>query len=618
MKTQNIVLLSILLTLLAACSSSYDAPIVPEPEIPSGPIELGVLISMGDAADDGYGTMSRSGYAAPATGDYEPGAGYENYIDIAAGDFALYIFSLDNKLISRADITALLPAAPGTLQSSKKYMCRFRLDNPKLVINSDTRLAAFKLVMLANWQAWPLADSSWGNYPVLSADSHIDDLYADIAATRTYAGPIGPAITAETRIPLFGVGSYSGITLSSSPDNPTQLLESMHLLRAFAKIEVRPAEESSVAIETVTLTRANALFKTLPSAVYDRDGYIPGWPTDYVSHVSVPYNAGVLTDLLFPKVTDRDCWVIYVPEYDNLIAPDLKSQIKVTYKDGNSFLVDFKNYGSLSGLENDEGFNIRRNNWYVYELNRTQHDVTVELDVQPYALCEVEAGLGLLTDELGDLKVYMEEDPDNPGKLKLPDTFQKYLDTYKKTLPTILDDKEPPTLLEYHDKLGDYYAIHRTGDGTMKNAEIWLKDCDGARVLSNFSAQNTNDPDCSTRAVREYITLTDSIDYNKDKDGDRRMQHNTDHSSLIYDTKDGLLFKTYPDKKRYQVESWDRDAKTFYVRATNETGTLYVFTEYGPDGKETGNVKYIDIATGKLVKEKYKDATGKVVEIVYN
>lgn len=585
MKTQNIVLLSILLTLLAACSSSYDAPIVPEPEIPSGPIELGVLISMGDAADDGYGTMSRSGYAAPATGDYEPGAGYENYIDIAAGDFALYIFSLDNKLISRADITALLPAAPGTLQSSKKYMCRFRLDNPKLVINSDTRLAAFKLVMLANWQAWPLADSSWGNYPVLSADSHIDDLYADIAATRTYAGPIGPAITAETRIPLFGVGSYSGITLSSSPDNPTQLLESMHLLRAFAKIEVRPAEESSVAIETVTLTRANALFKTLPSAVYDRDGYITGWPTDYVSHVSVPDNAGVLADLLFPKVTDRDCWVIYVPEYDNLTDPDLKSQIKVTYKDGNSFLVDFKNYGSLSGLANDEGFNIRRNNWYVYELNRVSQYVNVELDVQPYALCEVEAGLGLLTDELGDLKVYMEKNPD--GSLKLPDTFQAYLDTYGKTLPTFT----------YHDELGDYYAIHRTGDGTMKSAEIWLKDRDGAQVLSDFSAQDANDQNCSTREVREYITLTDFYNYYKDKDGDRRMQHNTDHSSLIYRAKDGLLFKTYigeaPNKVTvyYEVESWDEKEGTFYIRTTDKN----IFIQYGKDGKPK---KKINIETG--------------------
>lgn len=619
MKTLNKVILPILLVLLAACSKSYDmpdditdAPIAAEPGLPSGPIELGVLISVDDAtADNGYG-RTRGGFAAPANGDYHPGTGFEDFIDIASGDFALYIFSLDNKLISHAGITSFLPAEPGTLQSSKKYVCRFRLDNPEdIVVDMTTRKASFKLVMLANWRAWSLTTGAWGDYPALSAGEDIDALYNDAASTRAYTGSVGPAITKETRIPLFGIGSYENIDLSTSPDIPTDLSETIHLLRAFAKVEVRPAEGSLVDIKTVTLTRANTLFKALPSEVYDRGGYITGsHATDYVSHVSVPGTTEVLTNLTFPKTTNEDnedSWIIYVPEYDNLTNPDTKSQIEVTYTDNASFLVDFKNYGTLTGIAKDKGFDIRRNNWYVYELKRLSETVSVELDVQPYASCEVSPGLGLLTDELGDLMIYMEEDPKNPGSLKLPDIFKEYLKLYNKELPKAKTEGDTEgEELKYYSKLGDYYAIHRTNDGTMKNAEIWLKDRDGDRVMTNFSDKNANDEYCSTRMVWEYISLIQQNEYHKDTDGDRRMQHNTNHSSLIYSPEKGLLFKIKDangEKHYYEVESWDSNTGIFYVRGENQTHTEYVFTEYDNSGKPTGVKRRVNKTTGEEIIE---------------
>ena len=185
----KVILPILMLLLAAACSSdplagpdSAPAPVLPV--CPEGPVEFGMLISLGDnGAERSYGDMP-AGRATPSDGDYDPGAGYENFIDISAGDFALYIFSAGDasasapRLIARAEITGLVPADGGTAESAKRYMCRFRVDDPMLLFDKATAKASFRLVMLANWHAWTLASGRWADYPVLAAGATLDELYA--------------------------------------------------------------------------------------------------------------------------------------------------------------------------------------------------------------------------------------------------------------------------------------------------------------------------------------------------------------------------------------------------------------------------------------------------------
>lgn len=598
------VILPILLLLAAACSSDSisgpDSAPVP-PACPEGPVEFGMLISLGD--NDGersYGDMP-SGRATPTDGDYDPGAGYENFIDISAGDFALYIFTSDDasaaapSLIARAEITGLVPADGGTSESPKRYLCRFRVDDAKLLFDTTDK-ASFRLVMLANWHAWTLASGQWADYPVLAAGATVDDLYRAVGSTRSFPkSAVGPELKRDTRVPLFGIHQYSEVELMAN--GLTDLKETLHLLRAFAKIEVYDGPDTKRYIESVTLTRCNSLFKCMPSRVYDKGDYVTGsHTTDYVDHVSIPGDDAdadgaavpdVFTDIPFFKHTDsisrKGSWIIYVPEYDNTSASATKAQIKVTYTDKCSFVLDFKNYGQLATPEKDAPFDISRNNWYIYSLNRREHDIKIELHVQPYAECKVEPGLGLLADEMGDLMVYMVFDEES-GEWVFPDTFQEYIEKYEKELPTAENSNKQ---LVYMREMGDYYAIHRGTDGTMKGSEIWLKDRDGDRVLTNFAPKDDNSDDCSTRKVIAYIGPHQEVCH-KDRDGDIRCQHNHNHSSVIYDDEKGLCFKDVYGK-RYPVESWDETTGIFYVRAESADGTKYIFIEYDRTGKETGN-----------------------------
>ncbi len=676
-----------MLPFMAACSSD---PILPEPDapaaptIPDGPIELGFVISLGDdtpaSPRSGY-TSSRSSlsdpsdlsdassFASPASpansragsgsfrpsrapstpeGGYDPGSGYENFIDIDARDFALYIFTSgtttdteatpagsDSRLVARAEITELTPISPDANGSAKRYTCKFRLENPAAIFDATGR-ASFRLVMLANWRAWA-APAPDGSAPILAADypadlpvstpgvpgsgATIDDLYAATASTRAYPDPVGPSITRDTRIPLFGVQAYTSVNLVAN--GLTDLPSTLHLLRAFAKIEVAAAPShgyESEKIKSVTLRYCHTTFSAMPSRVYDRAHYVRDSHTlDYVDHVSIPHSVAGGFELPLqhtptPHFTanpslDTDgngSWIIYVPEYDNTSSDATSNWLDVTFGDNKTYKVYFKNYGQLAGVEKDQPFDLRRNNWYIYTLRRRDLELDVEIDVQPYASASMEVGVGLLVDEMGDLMIYMEEDPAT-GELRLPSYFEEYLKlkgdrwTAFQALPAI------------HDEMGDYYAIHRGSDGSMENAEIWLKDRDGAQVLSDFDGKERWD----TRHVKRYEGLS-TFDYIKDRDGERQQQLHSDHSSIIYDTDYGLLYKLYtPDGsiKRFKIESWEgswswdktKDEAVhvpgaFYVDIGEETDQdgkqYYLFRKFDKDGNQTRTVVRVDKETG--------------------
>lgn len=414
----KLILPLLLLPILAACSSDPalvepDAPAAPS--IPDGPIELGLVISLGDDNSAAPRLPSR----APA-GDYHPGSGAENFIDIAARDFALYIFTAgtsadspgrpagsDARLVSRAEITELTPL-DGDYNSSKTYTCRFRLDNPAAIFGADGR-ASFRLVMLANWRAWTLPSGTWADYPILPEGASIDDLYAAAQSTRAYTpdSPVGPTITRDTRIPLFGVQAYTSVDLLAN--GLTDLTETLHLLRAFAKIEVYDGPETQKSIESVALTRSNTLFKALPSCIYDRRDYVTGsYVTDYVDHVSIPGDAYdspsatpslVINDIPFFRYpqgnSGKGSWIIYVPEFDNTSASAVPSRIRVTFAEDSPDAENYVEFKYYNGPNKDKVFDISRNNWYIYEVTRRNLDVKVTVVVMPYTSVALDPDYGL-------------------------------------------------------------------------------------------------------------------------------------------------------------------------------------------------------------------------------
>lgn len=406
-----------LASLLAACllavalgSCSDDSPAGdPVPGVDAQPeYVLGLYVETGDNVEG----SSR----APYNGTYDRGAAYENYIDIAGGDFRVALFTADKDdpkadngtLICVAENPDIVPVESGI--GSKRYLLNFRIpvEDHDLIHGRSIRL-----VMLANW----------GNYPDLSADGlTLAGLY-DSAATCaiTYSNSEtgtnfrrypGYPLTVADKIPLFGVCQYDDVELQL--EWATMLSKPLHLLRSLAKVEVWPAE-GAVEMTEVCLTRHIPVTMPMPKGVMHQDDYVTNsYDTDYGPGPSIPDGAQpVVTPLQLHKVTDADGanphFYVYVPEYPNIadgkVRPDQdRSQIRIIYADGNHFDLDFAYYtsssdGSPSTIDTSKGtaghFDILRNYWYRFEISK---DRKIEVQVHPYTQILLEPGFGIQSD----------------------------------------------------------------------------------------------------------------------------------------------------------------------------------------------------------------------------
>lgn len=92
-------------------------------------------------------------------------------------------------------------------------------------------------------------------------------------------------------------------------------------------------------------------------------------------------------------------------------------------------------------------FDVLRNTIYDYTLTKSgvqePAEVTIEVDVQPYAELWLTPDFGLMRDEDGDLMVELEYDNDGnvirdkDGSIKLPEYMKQYLAAYGKKLPDL-------------------------------------------------------------------------------------------------------------------------------------------------------------------------------------
>lgn len=392
--------LAALTALLPSCSSTGDTPDSPT-ATDNGVYSFGLYLSVGDDA-----IVSRS---TPTDGDvdgesgYDPGAGYENYIDLASQDYRIYLFNSNNRLIYAVpESTVTLLPTNGSVTGSKTYELRFKLTEEQLTsANLRPEARVFKLLMLANWRSYPTS--------LAVGSTTIDDLMTSPEALRSYQPPTDALLSADDRIAMFGIKQFGAIALD---DQWLTSLGTLHLLRSYAKIEVYDAETTTTPINSVALTRYSTrsfcapMLKSWQESEYVTNSY----KTDYGLTFRDP-EAERSEELPLRKDAESGHYFIYVPEFRNLVAgssaigrPEGElSRLRVSYLDETSgdehiYYVDFKYYDEVNadrnGAKKGDFFNISRNYWYRYSLNRGKVDLTMQVDVVPYAEVLLNPGFG--------------------------------------------------------------------------------------------------------------------------------------------------------------------------------------------------------------------------------
>ncbi len=362
--------------------------------------------------DGGDGTVNVGlTLRAESEGDneYELGSTYENYIDIAGGDYRIYFF--ENKaeggndvLIAEFDPESVLPVEGSDYT---EYTVQGQVEE-ELTAYTD-----FKVMILANWGE--------DNYPtVIAGETTIDDVCQDSNgvydafvsseesedAYGSHRDALMPS--ASKLIPFFGLREFTGITWKEN--QITILPDVITLLRAMAKVEVivkndEDDEENYIGFDKVLVRRYNSKGYCAPTGVYVRGDYDHDYTysEDFTSKLHLVGGANDTDDkaIAFYKVQDRvwdadnnvctqyETWRAYVPEYDNITKAgtddDDYSYITVAY--GNvTDNIYFATYTS-GKTDNDDADNrkdIWRNYLYRYYVTIDAAQILVQETVLPW------------------------------------------------------------------------------------------------------------------------------------------------------------------------------------------------------------------------------------------
>ncbi|MCM1449386.1 MAG: hypothetical protein NC082_03520 [Clostridiales bacterium] len=372
----------LLVVMTVACSDGEEPRI---PDAGGTPRQVGFTITVADVPD--MGNLSR---ATPA-GPYDPGSGYENYIDIAGKDFRFLFFDVSNKYVGQIEINSFIPISINPLNSSKTYSAM-----GSLPADIATGYKDFKVCVLANW----------ASYPVLEKGDDLSKLWDASSADNMFTFNEEPLSSRHT-VPLYGIQEYSGITFE--PDVQFNMGR-IHLLRAYAKVEVILLPNVR-GVESLAITRVNGRGYKAPCNVDELSDYVHNsYDQDYVAlpHIPALADEDIVTDYKMRWVSGDDGeerrFIAYVPEYDNTSDGAVKTYIKVNYEENGydpGHKIEFKYYQATGSHGKDTPFDLLRNYWYRFTVNGGPSTITV--DVQPYALVTLRPDFGLERDEDGNI-----------------------------------------------------------------------------------------------------------------------------------------------------------------------------------------------------------------------
>lgn len=540
--------------------------------------------------------------ASGSTSDFEPGSDLENYLDVAGNDYRIYFFDSDNKYIATFNPSrkAESSGTPTSVNGVDTYYYSFEGEVPAGV---GTK---FKLVVFANWGKYP-EENDDASFQLKNGQTTLTELvtHADAQFNHLSNPGEGNWLSKEDHrlIPFYGVRYYDLSTFSDIKDfikddrlignvlvDLTSDENALPLIRAMAKVEVilnnKHASFSSVKMTKVNDKGFNSPYKSGDDWKFDYTDYFHNyeWDKDFVRGVHLVGGnnapAGQDGSLEFKKVsghseTTVEKWVAYVPEYQNIGVGDEYAAITVTLADPGSGTGEWGNHtntiyfapgGSLAN--NADGaagttkrYDIERNNIYRFTIDAMNANMECQLDVQPYASCDLRIDLGLSRDERGDLMILRD------AKGELPEFFKNFMTKWKSKWPKVQRLKDDGTYEDSEELLEpqkidssrpDYYVIIPGTDGIIdsEETEVWLKNYQGYRVLSNYGKRDDNSEDCSTRLVRRFFGH-ETMEFLNDINGERRVFHYTNHYTIVLDKDDRMVYKDPDNTLRFEVESCD-------------------------------------------------------------
>lgn len=368
------------LPFMVACSSREESL----PEVENSFLAVFTL----DLGDTAYGTTR----ATPTNGEYNPGSGLENFIDFSQKNFRCYLFGTDNTFIKTLDAVSIQSF------DEKIYSIRLRLKDTEEVKKALTTGCRF--VLLANWDSY--AD------PVPGITT-IAELCTAPPAKFEFS-QLKTLLSANNLIPMYGVKEFESGVQDFIDGKMISDLGTIHLLRAFAKVDVNikfvDFAETPV-VTSVSLTHSNSKGYKASANVTKEEQYVTGsWLTDYTP-VNIPDD---VTDISLTLTKDENTghYVAYVPEYRNVDANgntiDNHSRIKINFTIGDIAVggldvegyVDFRySDNPPKGVTPGQHFDIARNNWYKFNVTAKGKDIVWTVDVIPFTSIELNPNYGL-------------------------------------------------------------------------------------------------------------------------------------------------------------------------------------------------------------------------------
>lgn len=367
-----------------------------------------------DAEDDSVpsaGEMTLGiGFKIPArtvADGYEEGEAYENYIDAANGNYRIYFFDAENKLIARFDPEAFILMA-----ENDKYVEYSVLGEVPEVLAEHSDF--FKMVVLANWPQYDdanmktkettiadICNATWAQYSCLTD--------GETNPTAIALNPFAADPSERKLMPFYGVHEYSNVTFK--PGVATILDEPVTLLRAMAKVEVILEIDDKefaddLSFSSLKINRYNAKGYCAPKDVFTQGDYDHDegeneddkWKQDYVHTLHLVGNANdegekELALRLVRRWDENgkryEKWTAYLPEYRNIDAGNAYSSIKAKFNiqlaDDTPHTIYFANYsGGKTDNSNGSRLNIERNNIYRFQVTCTGYNFKLRLTVSDW------------------------------------------------------------------------------------------------------------------------------------------------------------------------------------------------------------------------------------------
>lgn len=346
-----------------SCSSDINESVAP-----SDVVELSIGFRMATRAPEG---------------PYEEGETYENYIDVATGNYRIYFFDADDNFIARFQPSGFL-ATQGS--NYRKYTVTGKAPN-SLVNKKD-----FKVVVIANWPT----------YPDDSEITTIENLCNHDKSRFTLS--TSSSLDAHSLIPFYGVREFREITFE--PDVTTILPDPITLLRAVAKVEVilQSEAEHNLSFSSVQVCRYNRQGYCAPNANmrnnYDHDG---NWDYDYAESLHLVDNRNDVDvnnlveekRLSFHRVDSWadntgnkfEKWIVYLTEYQNIGVEEgycfIEAKFTHQLEGDNPHKIYFAQYTN-GQTDNTDRLNVERNNLYRFQVAATPLQLLVSVEEWVY------------------------------------------------------------------------------------------------------------------------------------------------------------------------------------------------------------------------------------------